>query len=394
MKKGFWTLRYTLINIFYFAAFCTVHGYATVFLLYKNFTNTEVGIALALANILSVIGQPFVAGIVDRYKKVTNRKVLILGAFVMLLGSLGLVLVKDFKPVIFFCYVLIYTVQFISMSILIALSFEYRAAGCNHNFGLARGLGSASFAITSAIMGKIIVSKGPVINMYLTIILMAVLMVLAFSLKMPKDAVLPKEVKEKPNNNFFEFVKTYPMFMLFLLGASCCFFSHNMLNDYLIQIIRRLGGNETQLGYASFLQAILELPVMALIVYVLKKVKAKHVLVFSSVAFFAKIVIMYFATGLGTMYVSQSIQLFAYAVFIPTAAYYSDSVMKENDKVKGQAYINCATTLGGVFSNLACGPVLDKKGVPSMLIMGIIVCFVGVIISAASMYLGKKKEHA
>lgn len=43
-----------------------------------------------------------------------------------------------------------------------------------------------------------------------------------------------------------------------------------MINDFMIVIIRNLGGGETQLGYATFLQAILELPVMAAIGIVLK----------------------------------------------------------------------------------------------------------------------------
>ena len=36
-KKHFWTLRYTLINVTYFAAFCTVHAYAAVYLLDRGF---------------------------------------------------------------------------------------------------------------------------------------------------------------------------------------------------------------------------------------------------------------------------------------------------------------------------------------------------------------------
>ena len=179
--------------------------------------------------------------------------------------------------------------------------------------------------------------------------------------------------------------------MLFLLGVACCFFSHNMLNDFLIQIIRRLGGGATELGYASFLQAILELPVMALIVFVLRKINAKIVLMVSVVAFLIKVAVMYFATGLPGMYLSQSIQLFAYAVFIPTSAYYADKIMKGGDKVKGQAYINSAITLGGVFSNIVCGPVLDRHGVPAMLLVGIAVCFAGVVISAISMA-GKERS--
>ena len=39
-RKGFWTLRYTLLNAAYFAAFCTVHALAAVYLLDNGFTNT------------------------------------------------------------------------------------------------------------------------------------------------------------------------------------------------------------------------------------------------------------------------------------------------------------------------------------------------------------------
>ncbi|MBR6307578.1 MAG: MFS transporter [Lachnospiraceae bacterium] len=395
MKNKNWTLRYTLINVFYFVAFATIHGFAAVFLLSRDFSNTEVGIALALANILSVIGQPIVAGIVDRSSLVTNRRVLMAAAAIMLFGSLALCFISAPKPVIFALFVLIYTVQFIAMSILIAISFEYRSAGCKHNFGLARGLGSASFAVTAAVMGPVIEKSGPTVNMYVTVAVMVLMFAVVFFFRLPEDAGVSKadtaeKEEDAPTNNFIDFVRKYPMFMLFMLGVSCVFFSHNMLNDYLIQIIRHLGGGEAELGYAQFLQAILELPVMALMVFVLRKINAKAVLVFCMMAFLVKVVVMYLATGLPGMYASQSIQFFAYSVFIPTSAYYADKLMKGGDKVKGQAYINSAITLGGVFSNIVCGPVLDKHGVPAMLMVGIAVCLVGVAISVVSMT-GRKR---
>ena len=54
-----------------------------------------------------------------------------------------------------------------------------------------------------------------------------------------------------------------------------------MINDFMIQIIRHLGGGEKELGYSNFLQAILELPVMALIGFVLKKISSGKMLIFS-----------------------------------------------------------------------------------------------------------------
>lgn len=392
LHNRFWTLRYTLINVMYFAAFCTVHGYATVYLLSKGFTNTQVGIALAVSNILSVVGQPFVAALVDKYDALTNRRVLVADALIILIGSLLLLFINDSFVLIFSIYVLIYTVQFIGMSVLIAISFEYQNAGCEHKFGLSRGLGSASFAITSMIIGGIVAKNGTQLLLYLNIVFMICMAVITFFFRKDSDGKktpLDNGCEIEPTNNIFEFIRTYPTFMLFLLGAALCFFSHNMLNDYLIQIIRNLGGDETQLGYATFLQAILELPVMAVMALVLKKISVKAVLAFSTIAFFIKVVIMYMATAMGAMYISQSFQLFAYAVFIPAAAYYSDSIMKAKDKVKGQAYINCAITLGGVFSGLICGPVLDKSGVSAMILLGIIVCGVGAAICVYA--LAKKK---
>ena len=368
MKKGYWTIRYTFINILYFVAFCTVHAYATVFMLDRGFTNTLVGVALAVSNILAVVGQPLVAGIIDKSEKITNRRVL-----------MGAILI-------------IYTVQFISMSIMIAMSFEYQSEGCTHNFGLARGLGSAGFAVTSAITGGIMARRGPGINLYITATVMVLMFIAVYTFRKHDVGTVIMEEKaectsddEEPANNLIDFIRRYPAFMTFLLGAALCFFSHNMLNDYLIQIIRNLGGGETELGYASFLQAILELPVMAVMAGILRKISVKVVLIFSSVAFVLKVVIMYLATGLGGMYISQSFQLFAYAVFIPATAYYSDKIMKEKDKVKGQAYVNCAITLGGVFSSLICGRILDKRGVSVMLALGIAVAVAGALIAAGAM---------
>ena len=89
--------------------------------------------------------------------------------------------------------------------------------------------------------------------------------------------------------------------------------------------------------------------------YILKKVSPSRLLVFSGVAFFVKILILVFADSLLWVFVSQSFQLFAYAVFIPASAYYVSTVMADDDQVKGQAYFTSAITIGGVFSNLPHG---------------------------------------
>ena len=401
-----WTIRYTLLNATYFVAFCTIHACAAIFLLDNGFSNTEVGVLLAIANILSAILQPLVAGIIDKPGPLTNRRFILFSVLVILIGSVILLFVPNNKWVIFPVFALIYMIQFVYQPVMTALCFEYQKAGCRIFYGLARGLGSASFAITAAFIGGLVESRGVTILLFVNIVAMILSAVLIFTFKKPAPGMLPVTAKDevptadvkpdpagrtaKAHNNLFDFARTYPAFTVFLVGTICFFFAHNMINDFMIQIIRNLGGGEKELGYANFLQAILELPVMALIALVLKKISSKASMTFSGFAFFVKILILIFAGNMAMMYLSQSVQLFAYAVFIPASAYYVSQTMQELDQVKGQAYVTSAITIGGVFSNLISGVILDHFGIRPMLITGTIVCAVGVIIGFVAM---KKLPH-
>ncbi len=396
-----WTVRYTLLNVAYFAAFCTIHACAAVYLLAHGFTNTQIVVLLSLANVVSAFAQPVIAGIIDNPGPLTNRRFILISVIVILVGSVILLFVQNNKIIVFAVYALIYMIQFAYQPVMTALCFEYQKAGCDIYYGLARGLGSAGFAVTSAFIGSAVEKKGVMLLPIVTIVMMVISVILIITFVKPKTSNDGSETSTdgssgeptdptpqntaSAHNNIADFARTYPAFMLFIVGVILFFFAHNMINDFMIQIIRSLGGAETELGYANFLQAILELPVMALIPFILKKVSDKKLLVISGIAFFIKILILVFARGMGMFYLSQSFQLFAYAVFIPAAAYYVSQTMDELDQVKGQAYVTSAITLGGVFSNLISGVILDHLGISVMLITGTVVCFIGVVIGYIAM---------
>ena len=391
-KKGFWTIRYTLLNATYFAAFCTIHACAAVYLLANGFTNTQVGVLLAVANIASAVFQPIIAGIIDKQGALTNRRFILISVLIILLGTVILFFAHSSKPVVFIIYALIYMIQFAYQPVMTALCFEYQKAGCNIQFGISRGLGSASFAVTSVFIGSADENHGVSILMVATAVIMLVSAIIIFTFKKPAvttdnaaDNQASPAASGTSHSSFTGFVRAYPAFALYLLGTVCFFFAHNMINDFMIQIIRSLGGGEKELGYSNFLQAILELPVMALIGLVLKKISSRRLLVISGTAFFVKIFILLFASNMVMMYVSQSFQLFAYAVFIPAAAYYVSQTMDEFDQVKGQAYVTSAITLGGVFSNFISGVILDNFGIVPMLTTGTIVCAAGVVLAFIAM---------
>jgi PPP family 3-phenylpropionic acid transporter len=132
---------------------------------------------------------------------------------------------------------------------------------------------------------------------------------------------------------------------------------------------------------------MLKLPAMALSGIVFRKISSKTMLLISGTAFFVKILILVFANSLGWMYISQSFQFLAYAVFIPATAIYVNDTMEELDQVKGQAFITTSITIGGVFSNLVSGKIIDTFGVRTALTAGSVVCAAGVVIAFIAMRL-------
>ena len=382
-KTGrFWTLRYIIINATYFAVYSGIHAYASVFLLEKGFSNTLIGITLALANILSVLFQPMIAGLIDKQGKLTNRNVSMASTALLLLGSVLLLIIKSGVVVIFIIFALIYMVQMVYQPIITAMYFEYEAAGCHIYYGLARGLGSCGFAVVSFFTGRMIGRFGVTVLMVFDIIFLSIALVVLYFFKKPETPkAASSDENETAHNNLFVFIKTYPSFMLFVAGAVCFFFAHNAINDYMIQIITPLGGTESQMGTAVFIAALLELPTMALIDKIMKKITVKNLLLISGTAFLIKTALMLIAPNMVVVYISQAMQMFAYAVFIPAGAYFVNRTMERLDQVKGQAYINVSITLGGVFSSLVCGRLLDIKGPHFMLIVSFAVTAIGLVIA-------------
>ena len=400
-SKASGTLFYSLINITYYMSFCAIHAFAAVYLLDKGFSNSIIGVLLAIANIFSALLQPFVASLIDKYSHITNRGVSMLSAFILVLGAVILLMTGNITAVVFIVFTIMYMIQFTYMPVLTALSFEYRQKGTDIIFGLARGLGSAGFAIMSAFIGNLVEKKGVDCLLIASIIAGLIHILLLYLFKEPtsvnndistSDSSDTAEVSHSSTTDSCEaslsltgFIKTYPIFISLLAATILLFFTHNMLNDYLIQIIRNIGGSETNLGLATFLAALLELPAMTLVSLVSNKVSMRKLLILSGIFFTVKSVIMLFAVNMFMVYLSQAMQMFAYAVFIPASAYFVGNNVAQKDQVKGQALITSCFTLSGVFSSLICGVILDTKGVNTMLITGVIISIIGTITIIFSM---------
>lgn len=392
-RGKFWTARYAAINATYFMGFCGVHAYASIFMLERGFTNSQIGVLLALANIFSVVIQPVIAGLIDGPGQLTNRRAACGCTAVLIVLSLALSVVQREKAAIFLIFMLIYMIQMAYQPIIIAMNFEYAERGCLINFGLARGLGSIGFAAYSPVLGNLLERYNVSVIHIGNAVVLAVSLLFLLTFQLPEKTVVSDSAGEKrsgdeqergAHNNFLDFARHYPKFMLFLLATVLVFFAHNMINDYLIQVITPLGATEKHVGYATSIAALVELPTMAFFTKMTKKIRCEKLLLLSTVIFTVKVILLFLAGNIAGVFVSQLCQVGAYALFIPACAYYASMIMEKFDQVKGQAYVNCAITLSGTFSGLICGRVLDMAGPKAMVLCGAAASFLGTVLTAAA----------
>ena len=187
-------------------------------------------------------------------------------------------------------------------------------------------------------------------------------------------------ITEEAHTGLISFARCYPRFMLFLAGMIFVFFTHTMINNFAINMLENVGGNSTDMGMALGLAAFLELPAMAMFATIRKRTGVSKLLILSSIFFSIKHVLLYLAKSAGVVIGLHALQMPSYAVFLPASIYYVNAIMQKKDAVKGQAYVTIAITIGGIFSSLIGGHIIDRFGFNTLMFLGMIMSIIGSVL--------------
>ena len=66
-------IRYAAVHSFFCMAYCSICGFATVYLAARQFSASEIGVLLAFANVLTIILQPVLAAYIDGAGKISLK---------------------------------------------------------------------------------------------------------------------------------------------------------------------------------------------------------------------------------------------------------------------------------------------------------------------------------
>lgn len=380
------TLKYIFIQALYWGVVCAALGYTVTYMKDLGYSNSYIGVTMAVANLGSVIAQPIIANIADRNPKWTITRVNIVLAVAMLVISAFMIVYKSATLLLALTVCLLTVVNGLMQPFLNSLAIRYQEAGVKLNYGVCRAAGSLFYAIVSAILGELVVFFTSSIIPIASTILCAILLVAAVINKVDNlynQKGTSSEAMDSAENEampLLEFIRTNKRFSIYIIGVSLVFYMHMVLTTYLIQIVENVGGDASNMGFTLALSAALELPAMIGSNYLLKKFKVQTLIKISAISFSVKALAMTLATSSTMVYIAQLFQISAFALYIPCSVYYVGKLFDKSDMNKGQSLTTMATAVGPVFGNLLTGYLIDRFSVNTMLWISFAVSVVGTII--------------
>jgi len=386
----------------YWMIACAVQNFASAFLLDRHYSNTDIGLILAVTNILAVILQPLMADAADRSRKISLLGMLKLSAVSMMVLMAGLFLFRTKSMTLTVSYILLTSVFVALQPMLNSLVFKLGESGVEMNFGAGRATGSLVFAVVCTIVGMMVEQRGtgilPAAGMLSIAAFLGILILTgihfgrACSMNVSVGAASGQEagaeegpagvVLNEPEEdiNLLQFAARNKLFFLLTVGVMGVFYANGTLNSYMLQIITPLGGDSGDMGLVFAVLAALEIPTMLLFARINRRFSCQTLLKAASAAYLLKIAVTWMAGSMMAIYLSQLLQTVSFALFLPAMVEFVHRIMRRGEAVKGQALYMAMVTVSTVLSSFIGGFALDLGGAKLLLLVATLFTAAGTLV--------------
>ncbi|MGN1001324.1 MAG: MFS transporter [Oscillospiraceae bacterium] len=375
------TLRYSLQQMAYWAVYAGPVSFAATYLLDKGFRASQVGVVLACANFFSCLLQPLLANFADRARRpILPRLLSALAA--LSFCCFGAILLFSPPLPLFALFYLVGVLAFdVMVPLLNSLSVYYTLRGMPVNYGVGRAVGSLAFSAAALGVGYLMELAGPD---WMPRLVMALLFLFTvITLGYPRAEEPPAMVKEQEKQescSLSVFFVRYKWFNLSLLGLLFLAMFHAMTENYLIEIVRRLGGDSGSVGTALFVATLAEVPVLLFFDRIHRRLSSRIILLTAGAMFTLKALLFLAAGSVAHIYLIELLQALTYAFVSPVQMYFARERIAPADMVKGQSMATASYALGCASGNLIGGQLIGSRGVTVMLCAGVAMAALGTLI--------------
>ena len=392
-------IKYGCIHGTYWMYYGVAGSFASAFLLARGYSNAEIGIILAVGNILAVFLQPLIADLADRSKKLSLVGVTQISTVLLMVLTLMLFVMKQKSAALWVVYMFIMAWMTTLQPLFNSLAFKLEETGVHINFGACRSVGSLAYAVLCAFLGTMVEAKGvgvlPLSGEIVLLMLLASLWVTKTQFdrmvgeKTGKQAVsvlgecgqVPvADAEEAEEINLALFVKRNKLFVVLNLAVIGVFFSNSILNNFMLQVVEGVGGTSEDMGRIFSVMAFLEIPALFFFDKIKERFSCQLILKFAAICFTLKVLLIYLAESVTMIYVAHLLQTLSFGLFLPAMVSFIGEVMAKGEAVKGQALYTVMTTASSMLASVLGGIMLDVSGPGFMLLVSTIVTGLGALV--------------
>lgn len=394
--------KYRILQSCYWMLINIIFGYVVFYLSHYGYSAGQIGILTALFSAITAVCQPILGRIADKSRRFGWKPQMMVFSLVGCAGFLLLSITKHRILVGLLFGIVILMINCIQ-PMLNAACFYYQKRGIHIDFGIARGLGSLSYAIMSTILGFLTVKYGTAAIVAAGVFMMLVQFIVVA--KMPygnlenevddfveQKSELKNSSTAKASKFQKDFWKKYPSFLWMILGCILLITAHNFIFTYFLNIIEFAGGDSSHMGTALAIGALTEFPILFLFTKIVKRIPCSKLLVISGISYIIKCTILFIGGNIWMVYLAQLLQAFCYGLYASATVYFADECMQEEDKMVGQSLMTMAMSVASVTGSLFGGWLIDWGGVKMMLGCAIMLTVVGTGVVVLAVYLYTRKN--
>ena len=373
-------ILYALLQGGYWMQYGTALSFASVIMLNRGYTDSQIGVIIAFGNIPAIILQHALSHFADKSKKVSLAAILIVMYLLEAVAYAGELLTKHAGTMFTISIIMLTVIAASTQGFVNAMSHRLETDEIKVNFGIGRSAGSFMFAIISLVIGHLAEKLNPdvipTIGFAVCAYLIAVLVIISLSADTTSKAV--EKTGTQAKESFFAFFSRYKLFFVVLLGCMGFYLSHSYINNFFYQVVVDVGGNKADLGGILSFAAVTEVLPMFFYSRLEKKFGTKLLLFVSGVFFLIKSLITLIAWNVAGVYVGTFFQMLSFSLFIPASVSFVAQLMNEEDAVRGQSLVTIMINIAFLIASFSGGFIMDNISVKAMVLVGTLTSVAGV----------------
>lgn len=359
-------LVFSGIYFFFMLARAVFGPFITVYLEEKGLSAEQIGVITGINSFVIILSQPLWGIVSDRMR--STRKTLVLCVLFQAAFAMSLLLASDMFLIA--AVFIIYTSFSSSEGPLMdtwALT-SIKSAGDPNGMGPVKMWGCIGFSLSSVVSGMFIsrYSTSAVIPIF-----SGMLLILSIVLLLVKTEGAPAKASSLRDMQLGRVFRD-KRFLIFLTYTFFMQLAHRGNYTFYPLLIKRLGGDNALVGYASALMFVSEAVIMFLSKKMLKKVKPEVLVMASSFAFALWHLLLSFAQAPVHVVLACLMDGPSFALFTIGVLYYMDSIAPPDIRTTYQtvAY-SIYFGLSGIVGNVFSGWMIENLGYRPMYWIGI-----------------------